>query len=357
MDIHRNNYEAYFLDYLEGRLSEQEIAVLLAFLEKNPDLEDELYQFENITLTERDINLKNKEVMFKSTDDYSSVNERNFPEFCVAHFEKQLGHKGEQLLKEYLELNPSLIKEYNLFCKVYLEDDLSIRMPGKNHLKHITVYPVRRWLLTASAAAAILIFALLLFPLKNRIIPPQLQTAAVSESKHLKTPATTHPAELEITNRNLKTATPKAPRRNAFPVTGPVDSLQILQTREDRENILLAALAPVEVHSLETAAGNRDLLPARIILQEKPENGGKVNHEYEPLLDYALAEVRNKVNYKIPAGKDNGKISWWGIAEFGVKGFNQLTGSNLRLERKTNPIGKEILALGAGKFEITAPLR
>ena len=357
MDIHRNNYEVYFLDYLEGRLSEQEIALLLAFLEENPDLEDELYQYENITLIEHDVNLKNKEVMFKSTDDFSSVNEQNFPEFCVAHFEKHLGPKGEQMLKDYLELNPSLIKEYNLYGKVYLEYDPSVRMPGRNQLKHITVAPIRRWLFTAAAAAAILIFALLLFPLNNRTIPLHPQTAIVNKSKHMQTPANTHPGELALTDRNIKAGTVKKYRRNAFTVTKPVDSIQILQVREDGESIRLAALAPVEVHALETGAGNMDLLPARITLQEKQGNNGQVAPEYQPLLDYALAEVRNKVNDKIPDGKENGKLSWWGIAEFGVKGFNQLTGSNLRLEKRTDSDGKEILALGAGKFALTAPLR
>jgi len=42
MQIDRNNYESYFLDFLEGRLSEQEIDNLLTFLRNNPDLEDRL---------------------------------------------------------------------------------------------------------------------------------------------------------------------------------------------------------------------------------------------------------------------------------------------------------------------------
>lgn len=357
MEIHRNNYEAYFLDYLEGRLSEQEIALLLAFLEKNPDLEDELYQFENITLKEHDINLKNKEVMFKSTEDYPSVNEQNFPEFCVAHFENQLGQKGEQMLKRYLELNPSLIKEYNLYGKVFLEADSAQRMPGKSQLRHITFSPARRWMLTASAVAAILLFALLLLPLRNKTITLQPQTAAVNASNQAQTPVTAPVVAQAPTVKKGNRALTKTFRKSPVVASVPADSINGPQVGEVRENILLAALAPVEVHSLGNAAGKPDLLPARIILLEKPVKGSRDNHEYEPLFDYALAEVRNKMKDRIPSGNDNGKLSWWGIAEYGVKGFNQLTGSNLRLERRTDNNGKEILALGAGKLEITAPLR
>lgn len=357
MEIHRNNYEAYFLDYLEGRLSEQEIALLLAFLEKNPDLEDELYQFENITLKESDINLKNKGVMFKSTDDYPLVNEQNFPEFCVAHFENQLGQRGEQMLKVYLESNPSLIKEYNLYSKVYLEVDPSQRMPGKNHLKHVTFSPARRWLLTASAVAAILIFALLLLPLRNKTITLQPETAAVNALNQAQTPATSPVVAQAPTTKNENTVRAKTPRKKLLIASESVDSMKVSLVKEVREDILLAAIAPVELHSLETGAGNVNLLPARLMLLQKPGNGGRDNHEYEPLFDYALAEVKNKVQETIPTRKEDGKLSWWGIAEYGVKGFNQITGSNLRLERRTDNNGKEILALGAGKLEITAPLR
>ncbi|MBC8005772.1 MAG: hypothetical protein H7X84_09885, partial [Verrucomicrobia bacterium] len=46
--ITRDNYEAFFLDYLEGNLEETLIDQFLDFLEKNPDLKEELHLFENI---------------------------------------------------------------------------------------------------------------------------------------------------------------------------------------------------------------------------------------------------------------------------------------------------------------------
>ena len=39
MKITRDNYEAYLLDHLEGNLSEEESALLMVFLEENPDLD------------------------------------------------------------------------------------------------------------------------------------------------------------------------------------------------------------------------------------------------------------------------------------------------------------------------------
>ena len=42
IDINRNNYEEYFLDFLEGNLSPSENDLLMSFLNSNPDLKEEL---------------------------------------------------------------------------------------------------------------------------------------------------------------------------------------------------------------------------------------------------------------------------------------------------------------------------
>jgi len=48
--INRNNYEAYFLDFAEGNLSDEERKVVLDFIQANPDLKEELEEFELIQL-------------------------------------------------------------------------------------------------------------------------------------------------------------------------------------------------------------------------------------------------------------------------------------------------------------------
>ncbi len=50
MDINRNNYEAYFLDYRENNLTPGQVAELLVFLEQNPDLKEEFESFESFSL-------------------------------------------------------------------------------------------------------------------------------------------------------------------------------------------------------------------------------------------------------------------------------------------------------------------
>jgi len=51
MKINRENYELYFVDYLDGNLSDYEIRMLEDFLLINPDLRTELEGTEKISLS------------------------------------------------------------------------------------------------------------------------------------------------------------------------------------------------------------------------------------------------------------------------------------------------------------------
>ena len=42
MKINRNNYEVFFMDYLDGNLDESVVNDFIEFLQKNPDLKEEL---------------------------------------------------------------------------------------------------------------------------------------------------------------------------------------------------------------------------------------------------------------------------------------------------------------------------
>ena len=50
MKIDRNNYEQYFLDYLDRQMDPEQEKILLSFLEFNPDLKEELEGLERAHL-------------------------------------------------------------------------------------------------------------------------------------------------------------------------------------------------------------------------------------------------------------------------------------------------------------------
>ncbi len=64
--INKNNIEAWLLDYSEGQLNEQELALLEAFLEENPEYRELLSDFEPVYLpVDEDIVFSKKEALLK----------------------------------------------------------------------------------------------------------------------------------------------------------------------------------------------------------------------------------------------------------------------------------------------------
>lgn len=171
MQINRNNYEEYFLDYWENNLNESVRICLDRFLDENPDLQDKFYSFENIILKpDTNIFFENKSALKKNVVvPVSSVNESNYEHFFIAELEGELTVGESEKLKLFLKRNPFLEKEFELYKKSYLKPDTDITFPDKEHLKKKTILPVSQWIYysVASAAAAILLLFYILGP-ENR---------------------------------------------------------------------------------------------------------------------------------------------------------------------------------------------
>ena len=73
MKINRQNYESYFLDYIEGNLQPVDVAEVILFAEKNPDLAEELNGLEQVRFEPtsegfvRKVDLKKKEIPLDQT--------------------------------------------------------------------------------------------------------------------------------------------------------------------------------------------------------------------------------------------------------------------------------------------------
>src|ERR1051326_5000921 len=117
MRIHKNNYEAFFLDYYEGTLTPAQVQEPMAFLEQHPYLKEEFENFENISLNEfeDEIRLENKDAMKKDM-----VNDHNFEEFAIAYAEGRLSAVQEAALLDFVEKNPSFKIQLELYRKTIL---------------------------------------------------------------------------------------------------------------------------------------------------------------------------------------------------------------------------------------------
>lgn len=113
--INRNNYEAYFLDFAEGNLSDEQRKEVLDFIRANPDLREELEEFELIQLP---VENEEPENWVDLKKDYSNSQELR-DELYFKAVERDLSEEDEKSLSKLLE-NQAYAEEYKLWKSLKL---------------------------------------------------------------------------------------------------------------------------------------------------------------------------------------------------------------------------------------------
>lgn len=146
MEINRNNYEVFFIDYLDGNLSPEMVANLLLFLEHNPDLKEEFEGLDDISVTEEEvipiaIGIDFKESLKKPVRKIL-ITKENYEEYFIASLEGDLPKKEQKELVNFLMKNPELSKEFKLFKHTFLAPETKIQFSNKSSLKKTIVETV-----------------------------------------------------------------------------------------------------------------------------------------------------------------------------------------------------------------------
>lgn len=157
MNINLNNYEAYFLDCHEGRLSAAMVKELMEFIELHPELKEEFESFEPITLNDsNEISYDEKDILKKTLTGISSS---NFDEHAVEYIEGTLPAALQTELEAFITQNPHYQKELELYGKTKLAPDTSIIFEDKILLKKGRRRPAVFYYWSAAASVAIIIGA------------------------------------------------------------------------------------------------------------------------------------------------------------------------------------------------------
>ena len=113
MKITRQNYEAYFIDYLEGNLDEQLVDVFIDFLQQNPDLKEELELFSAVTAVPESLTFNKKKTLYHEKYDLES----EFNEAAVARLEGDLSAQEMLDFDAYVLSHPEKQEDIDLFDK------------------------------------------------------------------------------------------------------------------------------------------------------------------------------------------------------------------------------------------------
>lgn len=310
MKITRDNYESFFMDYLEGNLSEELIDPFLDFLKQNPDLKEELQGFEPITLPADTVVYPGKQGLYKTPG------QESFDQQAVAYLEGELTLQERIAFEASLQQDPTLQKEYALFEKTRLAPDPTLRFAGKEKLYKKTGAIV--WLNWIGRAAAVLVLLLGIYSLfhkgeDNRSTPGQGEVASI-KSPASERPAATEPVATDPVARPAKSLAPAAtPIMNIEkqavtpPVDAPVGQRELLAARE---------IPPIKAR-VESLPVDQNLVAIH------PLNTEKINDPHNILtLDEYLALRAKKVT-------NEGILSANKLLRMGLNVASELSGDRL----------------------------
>ncbi len=166
MKIDRNNYEAYLLDRMEGRLSSEGEEALRLFLERNPDCEPGGECTDLFYLEPEQLSFGDRRVLKKKLPEAGEKPDwTNFDMFSIARIEGDLDHWQEAAHEHLQSGNPRLAREWAQWQQTKLPVEAVI-CPDKQGLKRKQRMPGRMlWIgISSTAALVALVLGLLRLP-------------------------------------------------------------------------------------------------------------------------------------------------------------------------------------------------
>lgn len=156
IEVNLNNYEAYAIDYLEGRLTGEDLSVFESFLINHPKIKDELDSFNPEILSfESNVEFDLKTDLKKEALLSEDINLNNYQTYFIAFHEGDLSDKTREQINDFIRLNPVMEKEFEAYAKMRFAPDKSMRFPLKRQTKKST--PVRALYRGLRIAASVVI--------------------------------------------------------------------------------------------------------------------------------------------------------------------------------------------------------
>lgn len=369
MKITRQNYEPFFIDFLEGRLSAEEKKELKGFLELNPDLKAELEDFDEIIVPEDSKPFFKKEGL-KKGGNANEINEDNFEQFCIAAAENDLEDRKKEKLIEYIGEDKLKKGVFDLYSKIRLEPENSVIFENKELLYvSRTINIKKRKIFALVSVAASVIILLSLFFLYESPEPSGISETVQQPDSRLPEPFVRSYTAQEVYKSEAVSDIPgdevadqtakigsETFSEDAFPEITRLDdsqySLYFPEINNRYDMIKIESLPPGAFAS----ALKREIQfqPANLQIYDGSVKPDEIRNQ--PLSIQSLAQqlTANLIDpAKIPVIGEEG-VSMWQIADAGIKGFTRITGREVHFEKETNEEGKTVaFVFESGNFGIS----
>lgn len=374
MNINRENYEMYFLDYYEGQLKSGQLAELLVFIEEHPELKDEFEDYESILVTpDLSISYGGKTLLKKDNiSDFGPINASNYETYFIGGTEKQLTLEELHWLAGFLKSNPGLESEYELYLNARLQSDTHIQYPGKSGLKRSIFNTRKFYYFTLTAAASIA----LLFAIFINSGTKQVPILAVQQKSLSIIPVPNNKKKNQAIPLQKNSDQSIAPITKSASNAGVSDQVPV-QALAGNEQHLGDRNSVTKIQArLEARITSRDIVePKYIFIRQSKNNPETYANLYDQINlaermqnEQVLAPVVNSPKTMLLAGlrklggiftgketpSSRSSVNFWTLANIGINGYNLLTDKDLKLLTQANDSGKVVsFALKGEEFEFT----
>jgi hypothetical protein len=155
MEINKNNYEAYFLDFVEGSLTPSQKAEMDLFLIHHPELKSELDDFELLELEAESVLDCGLKASIKK-EETTGLSELEY--LIISEIEGTSSNEEKKKLAALIKIDSSIEKEIEAYAKTKLSKSENLVFPNKNALLKRPGKLIYLFRYASAAAAAVLAF-------------------------------------------------------------------------------------------------------------------------------------------------------------------------------------------------------
>jgi hypothetical protein len=294
MKLTRNNYEEYFILYMDNELDSDQRREVELFVQKNPDLKEELELLQQFKLSpDTSVVFRDKEELMSTavagTVSMQQIDLSNYEEWLVLYMDNELNPAQRKTVESFIASEPLVKNEWDLLQSTRLQPE-EIVFPNRSSL-YRTTKKVRPMLITLWRVAAAVLLILLAGSIAV-IVFNDRKSSTGKDEEIVKTPA---PADQKIntdkpvvtpeeTNTPVhETVTAENKQKNILPVPRQAVNNPTVAVKEKKlkENDLLPVNAPVQVKKEEPVIVDNNIKPSNNLPQ--PANNSSIKNKPQPV--------------------------------------------------------------------------
>ena len=327
--ITRENYESYYIDFLDGTLSPEAEAAFLLFLEENPDLQLEENSLPSLNAAAEEMDPLEKQLLKKKENEPLIISHQTIDYALIAQLEKELNADEEKNLQLWLINHPEYQKEQTLYGKTIVTPNTSLVFPKKDELyQNARIVPL--WLYrSAIAASVITVIGVSAFFSLNRMQTGSIDTPQISKQLDKKHDGQKQPAKKSIDYAPLNTE--RTYSKNTPFSNAPVKVKKVIEDNSP---------SPQPNEKQDNKAPNQNITNERgTLLPKQPEIAEGITEKTNP-----VTKQENPGNY----------VAWGSNPiEPITTGLSKKLNTTIDFRRQKETKGKESgFYLKIGKFEI-----